>query len=95
MAVKTATMSHYRQGDSISYRGYDMVATATAARGGGSPNTQRVVVLNNNSSHYLVCHDENEEWGYFLQSFAYKTEEEVIVAYKKACDLMLLYAFSH
>jgi len=91
-------------GDRFNVTGYDIVATAQAAEGGGPPDTQECVVMHNNSSHYLVAKREvGESDATLLGSFPYanvdvddyQNPEPVVLAYLAALDLMVRFVKAH
>jgi hypothetical protein len=49
--------------DTFDIKGYELVASAGIAHGGGNPHETVVIVLCNNSSHYLVAiGNDSEPW---------------------------------
>lgn len=47
-------------GERFNVTGYDLLASAHVARGGGPPDREEAIVLGNNSSHFFVAFRERE-----------------------------------
>ncbi len=59
-------------GERFAVAGYDLLAVAFSARGGGPPETDEFIVLNNNSTHFLVARREhNAPSAILVESYRY------------------------